>query len=102
MQTWLLLVLSPLFPSLQPARLVGGYAGFVGSNRSKVIPIVYKKEKEDVLRTVLLMEIHDAEPSGVHLDALGLLVKAWVWGWSPFMVKNEAKVVGELVFLSSS
>lgn len=60
MQTWLLLVLSPLFPSLQPARLVGGYAGFVGSNRSKVIPIVYKKEKEDVLRTVLLMEIHDA------------------------------------------
>lgn len=52
----------------------------------------------DVLRAVLLMAIHDAGPSGPHLDALGLLVKAWVWGWPPFMVKNklELKIEGEL------
>lgn len=35
--------------------------------------------------------MHDAGPSGVHLGALDLLVKAWVWGWSPFMEKNKAR-----------
>lgn len=91
MQIWLLLVPSLLFPSLKPARLVGGCAGFVESSRSKVILIVYKKEKKDALRAILLMAIHDARPSGVYRDALGLLVKAWVWGWSPFMVENKAR-----------
>lgn len=36
------------------------------------------------------MAVHNAGPSGVHLDALGLLVKTWVRGWSPYRVKNEA------------
>lgn len=91
MQAWLLLVLSLLFPSLRPARLVGGRAGFVGSSRSKVILIVHKKEQQDVLRAILLLAMHAAGPPGVHLDALWLLVKAWVWGWSPFMVENKGR-----------
>jgi hypothetical protein len=53
--------------------------------------IVHKKEQQDVLRAILLLAMHAAGPPGVHLDALRLLVKAWVWGWSPFMVENKGR-----------
>lgn len=84
-QTWLLLVLS-LFPSLELARIFDGCASFTGS-RSKV---TLHSMQKDFVWPHLSWQYIMLGPLGVHLDALGLLVKAWVWGWCSSTVKSKA------------
>lgn len=90
MQTWLLLVPSLLFPSLKPARLVGGCAGFVGGSRSKVVLIVYKKEKRRFSgpdfswRCMILGPLSVPGSFGSPSESLGV-------GLVPFMVENKGR-----------